>query len=726
MNSVSPKELLLVELFTEELPPKVLKKLGDAFASGIHGGLAARGLAASDAKVEVFATPRRLAVRIADVASMAADRAESKKLMPVKVAFDATGNPTPALQKRLEKENATLANTVRKVDGAEEVVYLNVTVKGARLKDALQVSLLDAIAKLPVPKLMTYQLANGLDSVQFVRPAHGLVALHGATVIPVEALGLVASNVVHGHRFQGEKTITLGHASEYESRLEKEGGVIASFEKRRHEIERLLIAHAEQCGDTLGERSEYVALLDEVSALVELPTVYVGKFEPEFLEVPAECLTLTMKLNQKYFPLYHSGDETASGLSSRFLIVSNMRLDDARNVVEGNQRVVRPRLADARFFFNTDKKTKLVDRLPKLASVVYHNKLGSQGERVERVRAIAKAICGLMGANAEFIAQADLAAKLAKADLVTDMVGEFPELQGTMGKYYALNEGIDEVVAEAIEDHYKPRFAGDTLPRNGVGTVVALADKLETLVGMFGIGQIPTGDKDPFALRRHALGVVRLLIEKRLVVDMSALLQVCFEAAQWGASIASLKLANSNVSSTVYLNYEAAEPLLKFILKRYAGSLREHGYSAQEVDAVFSQKPERLVEVKDRLAAVRTFAALPEAPSLAAANKRIGNILKKTEGVKEGYDKSQMTDLAEVALATAMELVVPTAKSQFEQGEYAVSLQSLAALRESVDTFFEKVMVNADDPAVRANRLGLLATLHREMNRVADLSKLAT
>jgi glycyl-tRNA synthetase beta chain len=704
VNSVSPKELLLVELFTEELPPKALKKLGDAFASGIHAGLISRGLVAADAKVEMFATPRRLAVRIADVAGMASDRAESKKLMPVKVAFDAAGNATPALQKRLEKESASLANTVRKVDGAEEVVYLEVTIKGASLKDALQAALLDSMAKLPIPKVMTYQLANGLDSVQFVRPAHGLVAMHGAEVVAVETLGLRASNIVHGHRFQGEKTMTLAHASEYESRLEKDGGVIASFDKRRHEIERLLIAHAEQCGDTLGDREQYSALLDEVTALVELPTIYVGKFEQEFLEVPAECLTLTMKLNQKYFPLYHS----EGGLSSRFLIVSNMRLNDARNIVEGNQRVVRPRLSDARFFFNTDKKTKLVDRLPKLASVVYHNKLGSQGERVERVRAIAKSICGLMGADTGFMAQADLAAQLAKADLVTDMVGEFPELQGTMGKYYALNEGIDVVVAEAIEDHYKPKFAGDTLPRNGVGTVVALADKLETLVGMFGLGQQPTGDKDPFALRRHALGVLRIVMERAIPTSTDSLIDAAFAAFPKG------------------LLGDAHADLGVFLKERLKGLLRDQGFSTNEVEAVVAAEGGlSYVTAPKRLDAVRAFALLPEAASLAAANKRAGNILKKSTDFSANYSHAHFTDAAEVALANALEQVAPAAKADYDAGRYEASLLAFAKLREPVDAFFEKVMVNADDPAVRANRLGLLATLHREMNRVADLSKLA-
>ncbi len=702
MSSDSQKDLLLVELFTEELPPKALKKLGDAFASGIHAGLVSSGLAASTATVKMFATPRRLAVQIADVASLAADRSESKKLMPAKVAFDASGSATPALMKRLEKEGATQAQTSRRKEGAEEVVYLDVTIKGANLATALQAAITDALSKLPIPKVMTYQLANGLDSVQFVRPAHGLVAMHGDAVVPVEVLGLAAGNITHGHRFQGQQDIALTHAGEYEARLESEGGVIASFEKRRAEIERLLRSHAEQCGDTLGDRGEYAALLDEVTALVELPTVYVGKFEQEFLEVPAECLTLTMKLNQKYFPLYLS----EGGLSSRFLIVSNMRLNDPRNVIEGNQRVVRPRLSDARFFFNTDKKTKLADRLPKLASVVYHNKLGSQGERMARVSDIAEAICALLGGDSAFKSRVALAAKLAKADLVTDMVGEFPELQGTMGKYYARHEGIDGDVADAIEDHYKPRFAGDTLPRNQVGLVVALADKLETLVGMFGIGQLPTGDKDPFALRRHALGVVRILVDGDLPLELGTL------------------LTNSEKAFGTQIT-PATGALVDFIFERFAGSLRDQGYTPQEVDAVLSMRPQRLSEVAQRLGAVRTFSRLPEAQALAAANKRIGNILKKAEGVADRYDGAKLVEPDEKALADAIEQVVPEAKRAFDAKAYESSLSSLAALRAPVDAFFENVMVNAEDLAVRQNRLGLLATLHREMNRVADLSKLA-
>ncbi len=696
-------QTLLIELFTEELPPKALKKLGTAFAKTIHAGLVSRGLAAGDAGVEMFATPRRLAMSVRDVLAIAPDRSESKKLMPAKVAFDAAGNPTPALQKRLEKEAATIAQTVTRDESGEPVVFLALSIKGATLAEGLQAALTEAITTLPIPKVMTYQLADGLTSVQFVRPAHGLVAMHGAQVVPVGALGLAAGNVIHGHRFQGAKDIVLAHADEYEMRLGKEGGVMASFDKRQHEIERLLRIHAEQLGDSLGNRDDYLALLDEVTGLVEMATVYVGQFEHEFLDVPSECLILTMKLNQKYFPLFRSGDETMGGLSARFLIVSNMRLDNPRNVIEGNQRVVRPRLSDARFFFETDKKTKLIDRLPKLASVVYHNKLGSQGERVMRVQKLAGGIADLIGASR---VDAERAALLAKADLVTDMVGEFPELQGVMGRYYALHDGEGATVADAIQQHYQPRFAGDALPAGNVAVAVALADKLETLAGLFGIGQEPTGDKDPFAMRRHALGVLRMLIECNLSLSVRGLVESAFAnfpAAEEGAD----------------------ERLVTYLFDRLVGYLREPGYTALEVDAVVTIRPPRWGEFPARLAAVRAFTLLPEAQALAAANKRIGNILKKSEGHATGYDRAKLIEPAETALAGAIENIFPVAARQYDDGQYESSLKSLAALRQPVDDFFDQVMVNADDPAIRANRLGLLATMHREMNRVADLSRLA-
>ncbi len=700
---------LLVELFVEELPPKVLKKLGEAFSSVLADSLKAQGLAATDAAVTHFASPRRLAVHVASVAAQAADKAVSQKLMPVAVGLDAAGNATPALLKKLQALGAdasVVPGLKRAADGKAEALFFESTVKGATLADGLQKALLDAIAKLPIPKVMTYQLETSCDmpgwsSVSFVRPAHSLIALHGAEVVPVQALGLHSGNTTQGHRFEAAVSpVVIQNADAYAATLARDGAVIASFAERRADIVRQLAAAAAKVGGGC-KPIEDDALLDEVTSLVERPNVLICEFETQFLDVPQECLILTMKANQKYFPLL----DAANKLTNKFLVVSNITPDDASFVIGGNERVVRPRLADAKFFFDQDRKKTLASRVDGLGKVVYHNKLGTQGERVERVRAIAKAIAAQLG-DATLVAQADQAAQLAKTDLVTDMVGEFPELQGIMGGYYALNDGLPESVAHAIEDHYKPRFAGDTLPRNSVGVVVALADKLETLVGMFGIGNLPTGDKDPFALRRHALGVIRMLVEKDLALDVSALVQGA--APAFGDKIV-----------------DASAALIDFIFDRLAGSLREQGYSAQEVDAVLALRPQRLGDVAKRLTAVRAFAALPESPALAAANKRIGNILKKTDDVDAHVSLVLLQEAAEKALYAAMQTVLPQAQTQWEAGDYTASLQSLAALRAPVDAFFEDVMVNAEAMDLRLNRLGLLKSLHVAMNRVADLSKLA-
>ena len=705
---------LLVELFVEELPPKALKKLGEAFAGVLLEQLKAQGLAGAESQLTAFASPRRLAAHISNVAAFAADKAVSAKLMPVAVGLGADGEPTPALLKKLQSLGAgpeAAAGLKRAMDGKAEALFFERTVAGARLQEGLQKALLEAIAKLPIPKVMSYQLSSGCalpgwSSVSFVRPAHGLVALHGADVVHVEALGLQSGNSTHGHRFEAAvDPVVLKDADSYAATLARDGAVIASFAERRAEIVRQLAAAAERIGGG-AKAIEDEALLDEVTALVERPNVLVCSFEEEFLGVPQECLILTMKANQKYFPLL----DAAGKLTNKFLVVSNISPADASEVIGGNERVVRPRLADAKFFFDQDRKKTLESRVAGLDKVVYHNQLGSQGERVLRVRAIAKAIGQLLGGDA-LAQQADQAAQLAKSDLVTDMVGEFPELQGTMGRYYALNDGLHADVADAIEDHYKPRFAGDSLPRNAVGIAVALADKLETLVGMFGIGNLPTGDKDPFALRRHALGVLRMLTEQNLPLDLAALIDTAFDAL--GDKLAAARDAS-------------VQALLSFMYDRLGGSLREQGYSAQEVDAVLALRPQRLAEVPRRLAAVRVFAALPEAAALAAANKRISNILKKADTVDPHVSPVLLKEAAEVALFEAMQKVAPVAQAQFESGDYTASLQSLAALRAPVDAFFDGVMVNAEELDVRFNRLGLLQSLHNAMNRVADLSKLAS
>jgi len=698
---------LLVELLVEELPPKALKKLGVSFAGVLADSLKHQGLASADATVTDFASPRRLAVHVSGVSAQAADKAVSQKLMPVAVGLDASGGATPALLKKLQALGAdasAVGGLKRAMDGKAEALFFESTVRGATLAEGLQKALTESLAKLPIPKVMAYQLERdcelpGWSTVSFVRPAHGLLALHGSAVVPVTALGLRAGNATQGHRFEASQTsVVVAHADDYAATLERDGAVIASFEARRADIARQLQSAAAALG---AQPVDDEALLDEVTALVERPNVLTCSFEPAFLQVPQECLILTMKANQKYFPLL----DGAGKLSNRFLIVSNISPADPSAVIGGNERVVRPRLADAQFFYDQDRKKSLESRVQGLSKVVYHNKLGSQGERMERVCAIARAIGQQLGGDA-LADQAAQAARLAKTDLLTDMVGEFPELQGTMGGYYARHDGLSDTVADAIEDHYKPRFAGDSLPRNAVGLVVALADKLETLVGMFGIGNLPTGDKDPFALRRHALGLIRMLTERDLALDVTAIL-------------------HSAVPVFGSLITDPTAALADFIYDRLAGSLREQGYSAQEVDAVLALRPQRLGEVPKRLLAVRAFAALPESPPLAAANKRIGNILKKTDAVDPHVSTVLLQEAAEKELFAAMQNVLPQANALLEVGDYTASLQALAALRAPVDAFFDGVMVNAEALDLRLNRLGLLQSLHVAMNRVADLSKLA-
>nr|WP_315229189.1 glycine--tRNA ligase subunit beta [uncultured Limnohabitans sp.] len=723
---------LLIELFVEELPPKALQKLGDAFSSVLFEQLKAQGLTAANSAVTAYASPRRLAAHITAVSALAADKAVQQKLMPVTVGLDANGNATPALLKKLQALGAgpdAVAQLKRAPDGKAEALFYDSIVKGASLVDGLQKALNEAIAKLPIPKVMSYQLETdcelpGWSSVNFVRPAHSLVALHGSSVVPVKALGLTAGNSTQGHRFEARVSpVVLANADVYADTLAKDGAVIASYKERSRDMIRQLRAKArqfnavlevEQGMQALSDAEAEVALLDnalvqEVTALVERPNVLVCEFEKQFLDVPQECLILTMKANQKYFPLL----DAAGKLTNQFLVVSNITPDDASAVIGGNERVVRPRLADAKFFFDQDRKKTLASRVEGLAKVVYHNKLGTQGERTDRVRAIAKGIAALLpqakdaAVNTTFMQAVDTAAQLAKTDLLTDMVGEFPELQGIMGGYYARHDGLGEDTAQAIEDHYKPRFAGDELPRNTVGVVVALADKLETLVGMFGIGNLPTGDKDPFALRRHALGVVRMLSEANLDVALDALIAQAIPA--FGDKIT-----------------DPAAALTSFIYDRLSGGLREQGYSAQEVEAVLALRPQRLSDVAKRLTAVRAFAALPEAAALAAANKRIGNVLKKAGEVDAHVNTALFKEDAEQALYAIMQKLLPESEAQFKAGDYTASLQTLATLRSPVDAFFDDVMVNAEEMDLRLNRQGLLKSLHLAMNRVADLSCLAT
>ena len=716
---------LLVELLVEELPPKALKKLGQSFAAELAGSLVSQGfvLAADLAQIQIFASPRRLGVLVPHVRGKADDREARQKLMPVAVGLAADGKPTPALLKKLSAIGAdasVVAQLKRLPDGKAEALFLDSVVPGAPLAEGLQKALEEALAKLPIPKVMSYQLADGWSSVQFVRPAHALVALHGADIVPVSVLGLQAGRATHGHRFEARiDPVRVESADSYAEQLQSDGAVSAVFSGRRAEIVEQLAQAAARAGADLRPVDDD-ALLDEVTGLVERPNVLIGQFESEFLEVPQECLSLTMKANQKYFPLL----DPAGKLSNKFLIVSNIRPADPSAVIQGNERVVRPRLADAKFFFDQDRKKPLASRVAQLAKVVYHGKLGTQAERSERVRAIAHAVVNLLRmATVPYTAlardeydvldsKAQEAARLAKTDLLTDMVGEFPELQGIMGGYYARHEGLRDGVAIAIEDHYKPRFAGDALPRNHTGIVVALADKLETLVGLFGVGEKPGGDKDPFALRRHALGVVRLLIESGLEIGLGSLI----EAA---AGIVGNDLPGADMAAV-------GSQVRAFMLERLSYQLREQGYTAREVDAVLSVPLDKLKEVPKRLQAVRDFSALAEAEALAAANKRVGNILRKADQpIQPEVMASLLREPAEIALNGALGQVRSVADLAFEAGNYAASLKALAALKTPVDAFFEQVMVNAEDPQLRANRLALLARLHAAMNRVADLSRLA-
>ena len=692
-------QTLLVELLTEELPPKALVKLGAAFAAGIVNGLKARDLLDADSVATTYATPRRLAVSITKVRAVSPDKSVREKVLPVSVALDAAGQATAPLAKKLAAmgiADIDVSALERAADGKAESLFYTRNVAGSTLQAGLQAALEESAAKLPIPKLMSYQRPDG-TTVQFVRPAHSLIALHGEAIIPLTLLGLTAGQKTLGHRFltRGD-ALGVPHAEHYAATLETEGKVIASIDARKEKIRTALLAKAGADKVLMPE-----ALLDEVTALVEWPVVYECHFEEEFLAVPQECLILTMQTNQKYFALTDANGK----LRSRFLIVSNIETSDPSAIIGGNERVVRPRLSDAKFFFEQDKKKTLESRLPLLENVVYHNKLGTQAARSKRVVALARDIASKLGFDA---ALAERGALLSKADLLTDMVGEFPELQGIMGTYYARHDGESDEVALTATEHYQPRFAGDALPSTNTGTVVALADKLETLVGIWGIGLQPTGEKDPFALRRHALGVLRMLVEKRIDVSLTEL----------------LALAGNNFTGIAGFA-DPVKDVRAFMIDRLRGILRERGFTPNEVEAVLVDDLDRLHDIVERLQAVQAFAALPESASLAAANKRITNILKKTDVAIGAVSESLLQEDAEKALFAAVTRVRPQVDAAFAARDFSGTLKTLAQLRDDVDAFFNGVMVMADDVALRNNRLALLSSLHAMMNRVADISKLA-
>src|SRR4051812_24816081 len=689
------QDALLIELLTEELPPKSLESLSAMFAENLFNLLKNDGLLSSASGYHAYGTPRRLAVLITGVLEQSPDKPATILGPSVKTGLDKDGRPTQALLGFAKKYGGNPESLDRiTTDKGEQFVFPSV-VKGTSLPSALHLYVEDALGKLPIPKMMRW----GASDIQFVRPVHGLVMMHGDDVVPGTVWGLTSDRVTLGHRFLHPGKITITTATDYSELLEAKGDVLVDFSGRRNKIRQLL---QDVAGSSAVFEEGFDVLLSEGTALVEYPFVYEGGFEQRFLEIPQECFILSMKQHQKYFPLL---DNNTGKLLNRFLIVSNMRTADARNIIAGNERVLRARLADAKFFYDQDRKTRLADRVERLASVVYHNKLGSQLERVERIRKLAGAIAGELNASVEL---AERAAWLAKADLVSDMVGEFPELQGVMGQYYALHDGEDAAVASAIEAHYHPRFANDSLPQDNLGAAVALADKLDTLVGIYGIGLVPTGDRDPFGLRRQALGILRILSERALPLDLLELLH-----------LARLSFASGVLSDSV------AVDLHPFMLDRLRNYLREGGFAQDEIDAVVSQNPTRIDQVLPKLQAVQAFRAMPEAESLAAANKRIRNILKKTSVAQSPPDPAVFRETAERTLFAATSDLAPKVSALFRNQEYTEALRALASVRGAVDTFFDEVMVMADEPALRDNRLALLLQLEGMMNQVADISKLA-
>jgi glycyl-tRNA synthetase beta chain len=686
---------LLVELLTEELPARGLRELGERLGRTVADALAKAGFVPADAPLATFATPRRIAFALGGVARIQPEQQIERKGPSVSAAWK-DGAPTPALTGFARSCGVPIESLERTGEGKAECFVFRTTRAGEPLDVHLPALVEGALKGLPAHKLMRW----GSGETEFIRPIHGLVMLWGAEVLPGTVMGLEAGRTTRGHRFLGESTVSIDHADDYAETLRRRGHVMADFAARAAFIGDALTRAA---GDaTLADPS----LIEEVTALVELPAVYEGRFDPAFLAVPQECLMLTMKANQKYFPLLDAGGR----LLERFLIVSNMPIEAPAHIVHGNERVLRARLSDARFFFDQDRKGRLDSLVEPLASVVHHNKLGTQRDRTARIVTIAEAIARQLGQVD--MAAVSRAALLCKADLLTGMVGEFPELQGTMGMYYARHDGEAESVSRAIEAHYRPRGAGAPLPEEAVGDCVALADKLDTLAGIYGIGLIPTGDKDPFGLRRAALGVVRILVEHRLALDLDALLEA-----------ACAPLADRGVPATL------AADLRGFIHERLRSWLRDQDHPADEIDAVLALAPTRLDTLPAILEAVHAFRALPEAEALAAANKRIGNILRKSTPASAGetaIDPSLLLEAEERALADELARVQPLVDADLAAGRVSAALTHLAALRGPVDAFFDKVLVNAPDERLRDNRLALLTGLNRLMNGVADLSRLAS
>ena len=694
---------LLIELLTEELPPKSQKQLGIAFAKNIKEFLAKHHLVNEISEDLIFSTPRRIGLHLKNVKDEADNENVSIKLMPASVGFDASEKPTDALLKKLHAiglNEKALSDIVKKNENNAEILYINKNVEGAKLKDIIAECISSSLARLPIKKMMSYQLADGWTTVNFVRPAHGLIILHGANIIDANVLGISSNRTTFGHRFESKKEIIeIQHADQYEKQMKAEGAVIVSFDERKALIKNALNEKATHLSNQLTPIDDE-DLLDEVTALVEYPNVLAGEFESKFLDVPQECLILSMKANQKYFPLIDKNNK----LANQFLIVSNISPKNSDLITQGNEKVIRPRLSDAEFFYTQDKKKPLKEYLSQLAHIVYHNKLGSQAERSKRVKTIASLIVKNLN-QTKLLDAVILACDLSKADLSSNMVGEFPELQGIMGRYYALNEKISDEIAFAIEDHYKPRFSGDTLPRSTVGDIVAIADKIETLIGLFSIGEKPTGDKDPFALRRQVIGIIRILTEKNIDLNLNTVIS---------ESIQATKLAES-------------KDLNSFIYDRLSNFFKDQGYAALDIEAVLAIESGLINEIPKRLNAIKEFLLLPESEDLASANKRVGNILKKAD-VKSSLkvNQSLLKDEAEINLYNTLDFVDAESRKEYMEKNYSGSLKLLCKLKNPIDQFFKDVMVNDEDESLKMNRLALLEKLYSAMNLVADLSKLSS
>ena len=689
---------LLIEFVTEELPPNSLKELGEKFGQLISQGLQEQNFI-ENADTRVYATPRRLGVKILNVAEKSKDEKKLIKLMPTKVGFDENNKPTQALLKKLKSLNESaeaVQKVIKKTEKNQEILFIEREIYGKTLEEVLSEIIKNSINKLPIKKMMSYQLEDGWTSVNFVRPIKNLLTIYGSKTLKVSSLGVVANNNSFGHRFESKKSIlTIDHADNYEKILLEDGGVIVNFNKRKEKIQKDIVSTTDSFDEKLHVEDDE-DLLNEVTALVEMPNILTGSFEEKFLNVPQECLILTMKTNQRYFPLFDSNNK----LTNHFIIVSNLSPKDTNNIIQGNEKVIRPRLADAEFFFEQDKKTSLKSFSTKLNSIVYHNKLGTQADRALRVAAILKYMTHELKFNEDI--NYEEYALMSKADLLCLMVSEFPELQGVMGAIYASRDKQYKNIAPAIEDHYKPKFSGDSLPKDIFGSYAAIADKFETLIGLFSINEQPTGDKDPFSLRRNAIGIIRILIEKNIPLNFSSLIDKYTEEKN-----------------------QVRDNLKTFIYDRLSSYLKDRNFTSNEIDAVISSRPNYLNDTIKKLEAIKEFSSLNQSKDLASTNKRVSNILKKYTGSIQKVDESLLNEIEEIKLFKAIAKLDPLIVKAINNKNFFEALDSLVALKDPIDQFFENVMVNSENEKIKNNRHNLLKILHTSLNSVADISKLA-